>query len=369
MGDLIVNVGQPVVDPKTTFSPEALSESFQKYRTELVIMPMFAMQRALQHMGVRTGIRFKEHVHEMRGNFQLGNFDKYKKGNGAIEIVQRTLETFLGNCIEPIDPISIYKSLWGSDITKGEALKNTPWVKRVCAYMMAQLGEHLFDVMWTAKRDPSNTTQTSKFFNGFCTIEDAEIESGAMSVEEGNLHYLDGDEGINTENAEDVIKDFFWSSNAKLRGQKLQLFMSDLTKHYYEEAYQMNHGALPYNQQYQKTFLEGASNVEFVGLPNVPDNYLCLTPKQNILALFNQQTADETFLCEKSLTSHYDVDFLANMFYGEQYLSINKEMLRVARMPKAAAAAGGEQQGQGGTQQAGAGAGAVSGGGSEIPGE
>lgn len=344
MGDLIVNVGQPVVDPKTTFSPEALSESFQKYRTDLIVMPMFAMQQALQHMGVRTGIRFKEHVHEMRGNFQIGNFDKYKKGNGAIEIVQRTLETFLGNCIEPIDPISIYKSLWGSDITKGEALKNTPWVKRVCAYMMAQLGEHIFDEMWTAKRDASNTTLTSKFFNGFNTLEDIEIEAGSMSVEEGNLLYLDGSEGINTENAEDVIKDFYWGADAKLRKQKLQLFMSDLTKHYYEEAYQMNHGALPYNQQYQKTFLEGAPNVEFVGLPNVPDNYLCLTPKQNILALFNQQTADETYLCEKSLTSHYDVDFLANMFYGEQYLSINKEMLRVARMPKAAAAAGGTEQ-------------------------
>lgn len=340
MGDLIINAGQPVKDPKTTFSPEALSESFQKYRTELIVMPMFAMQQALQHMGVRTGIRYKEHVNEMRGNFQLGNFDKYKKGDGAIEIVQRTLETFLGNCIEPIDPISIYKSLWGSDITKGEGLKNTPWVKRVCAFMMAQLGEHIFDVMWTAKRDASNTTLTSKFFNGYNTLEDIEIEAGSMSVEEGNLLYLDGDEGINTENAEDVIKDFYWGADAKLRKQKLKLFMSDLTKHYYEEAYQMNHGALPYNQQYQKTFLEGAPNVEFVGLPNVPDNYLCLTPKQNILALFNQRTDDETYLCEKSLTTHYDVDFLANMFYGEQYLSINKEMLRVARMPKAVAGAG-----------------------------
>lgn len=332
----ILNTGQPVVDPQTTFTPEALSTAFQKYRTELIVMPMYAMAQALQHMGYRDGIRYKEHVHEMKGNFQMGNFDKYKKGDGAIEIVQRTLETFLGNCIEPIDPISIYKSLWGSDVTKGEALKTVPWVKRICAYIMAQLGENMFKVMWTAKHDPSNTTLTSKWFNGFCTIEDAEIAAGKMSMEEGNLYYLP--EIFTPENTEDLLKDFYWGiaggwngANDKLKNQKLKLFMHVKTKHFYEESYQHNHGALPYNEQYIKAHLDGVPNVEFVGLTNVPENYLCLTPKNNILALWNQRTDDETFLVKESKTSHYDVDFLANMFYGEQYLSINKEMLCVAR--------------------------------------
>ena len=334
--DPVFNLGQPVVDPQTTFTPEALSDAFQKHRTELIVMPMFAMHTALQHMGFRDGIRYKEHIHEMKGNFQMGNFDKYKKGDGAIEITQRTLETFLGNCIEPIDPVSIYKSLWGSDITKGEGLKNVPWVKRICAYIMAQLGENMFKVMWRAKHDASNTTLTSKWFNGFCTIEDEEIASDAMSQENGNYYMLP--EAITAENAEDLLKDFYWGVsgswngvNDHLRGQKLKLFMHSKTKHFYEEAYQHNHGSLPYNQQYMKASLEGAPEVEFVALGNVPENYLCLTPKNNILSLWNQRTADETFLVKESKTSHYDVDFLANMFYGEQYLSINKEMLCVSR--------------------------------------
>ena len=334
--DPVINTGQPVVDPQTTFTPAALSTAFQTYRTELILMPMYAMRAALQHMGHRDGIRYKEHVHEMRGNFQMGNFDKYKKGDGAISIVQRTLETFLGNCIEPIDPVSIYKSLWGSDVTKGEALKTMPWVKRICAYIMAQIGERMFNEMWTAKHDPSNTTLTSKWFNGFKTIEDAEIAAGAMSVEEGNLYYLP--EALSADNAEDLLKDFYWGvagswngANDKLRNQKLKFFMHVKSKHFYEEAYQKNHGSLPYNEQYIKAHLDGAPNVEFVALTNVPENYLCLTPKNNILALWNQRTADETFLVKESKTSHYDVDFLANMFYGEQYLSIKKEMLCVAR--------------------------------------
>lgn len=333
----ILNVGQPVVDPQVTFTPEELSKSFQKYRKELILMPMFAMAAALQHMGHRDGIRYKEHLHEMKGNFEFGNYDKYKKGDGAIQIVQRTLETFFGNCVEPIDPNSIVQSLWGSDVTKGEALKSVDWTKRVCAYIMKKLGENMFLNMWTAKHDPSDTTKTSKWFNGFCTLEDVEIAAGTMTKELRNLYYLP--EAFNVNNAEDLINDFFWGDAAAgwlgvhtlLRGQNVKLFMSETVKHYYEKSYQTNHGALPYNTQFTKAHLEGKLNVEFVALPNVPENYLSLTPKGNILSLWNLRTADETFLCEKSLTSHYDVDFLANMFYGEQYESINPERLCVAR--------------------------------------
>ena len=114
--NLIINQGQPVVDPVTTFSPDALRDAFQKYRTELIIMPMYAMSRALQHMSIVQGIRYKEHVHEMKGKFQMGNFDKYKKGgfvqtavdkrnaiNHDHEVIaglaemERTLEPILGN--------------------------------------------------------------------------------------------------------------------------------------------------------------------------------------------------------------------------------------------------------------------------------
>ena len=336
--NVFMNAGQPVVDPKTTFTPEALADAFQKYRTELIVMPMFAMAAAMRHMGYADGIRYKEHLHEMKGNFQMGNFDKYKKGKGEIEIKQRTLETFLGNCIEPIDPISIYKSLWGSDVTKGEALKNVPWVKRVCAYIMKQLGENMFNVMWTAKRDETDTKTTKKWFNGYCEIENIEILAGKMAQEIGNLYYLP--EALTPENAEDLLKDFYWGNvaagwrgvHSTLRGQNLKLFVSDWSKHCYEESYQLNHGALPYNRQYEQAHLEGAPRVELVPLVNVPNNYLSLTPQPNIMTLWNQRTSDETFLVEKSLTTHYDVDFIANMFYGEQYKSINPEMLCVARL-------------------------------------
>ena len=331
-------MGKPAtaVDPKTTFTPQSLNESAQKYRTELITMPMFALKEATQHMGIRTGIRYKEHVHELKGRFEMGNFDKYKMGDGNTDISQRTLETFLGNDIEPISPVEIYKTLWGSDLVNPSQQGKQPWTKRICAYIIAQIGENMFNYMWTAMHDETDTKQTKKWFNGFCAIEDVEIAKGAMSKEEGNLYFLP--ESVTAENAEDIIKDFIWGNgtwkgvNPKLLGIKSKLFTSVRMKHFYEESYQMNHGALPYNLQYEKAHVEGVPNVEFVPLVNVPDDYLCLTPKNNILTLWNQETSDESFEVKPSLTSHYDVDFISNLFFGLQYLSINKEKLCCARL-------------------------------------
>lgn len=119
-----------------TFSPEELSRTFQTYRKDLVVLPMLAMSAMLKHCSIRTGIRYRETVGQMGGNFELGNYKKDKMGTGDISIKGRVFETFFGNCIEPIDPNAIYQSIWGSNITKGDGLKNVPIVLQVCSYIM-----------------------------------------------------------------------------------------------------------------------------------------------------------------------------------------------------------------------------------------
>jgi hypothetical protein len=323
----------PTTKGYITFTPEELTTTFQTYREQLIIQPMLAMSTALQHMSVRTGIRYRETVSEMSGKFQLGNYKKDKLGSGNVSVEGRVFETFFGNCIEPIDPNAIYQTIWGSNITKGDGLKNVPIVLAVCAYIMAQLGENLYLNLWTAKHDGTKFDETASFFNGLKTIIDNDIAGTndsatvKISADLGNL--MTSTDSISKDNAEDVIKDFFWSRNEILRGQQLKYFMSDLTYHYYTEAYQMNHGSLPYNQTYDKRTLEGASNVELVPLSNVPADFLLLTPKSNIYCLYNQQTDDEKYICEKSLNNHYDVDFIANMFFGTQFESVSNKVFSV----------------------------------------
>lgn len=324
-----------------TYGAEELSKTFQTYRKDFILMPLLAMQVLAQHCNVRTGIRYRETVTQFSANAEIGNYSKTKHEDAAVNIDPRVFQTFFGNIIQGIDPNAIYQSIWGSNVTKGDGLKNVPIVNQVCAYLVKKVGENMLMNSFTAKHDASDTKSTAKWFDGFKTILDAdaagtnELQKVLISTALGNL--VEGAESISKDNAEDLIKDFYWSEAGdalaanKLRSQQLKLFMSDQAYHFYTEAYQVNHGSLPYNQAYDKRTLDGASNVELVPLPCVPKDFLLLTPKSNIYLVFNQQTDDETFLVEKSLDNHYDVDFIMNYFFGTQFESVSPEILRYWR--------------------------------------
>ena len=321
-----------------TYGAEELSKTFQTYRKEFVIMPFLAMEQLAKHMNVRTGIRYRETVSQMSTDAEISNYSKTKHQDADVKIDPRVFETFLGNIVQGIDPNAIYQSIWGSNVTKGDGLKNVPIVVQVCGYLVKNIGEKMFMNSFTAKHDSTDTTSTSKWFNGFQTILENDVAGTnytnkvLISADIGNL--VEGAESITADNAEDLIKDFYWNqvgnpaAAAKLRSQQLKLFMSDQAYHFYTESYQTNHGSLPYNQAYDKKSLDGASNVEFVPLPCVPDDFLLLTPKNNAYLLFNQKTDDDKFLVEKSLSNHYDVDFIMNYFFGTQFESVSPEVLR-----------------------------------------
>ncbi|WP_308272196.1 hypothetical protein [Prevotella sp.] len=321
-----------------TYGAEELSKTFQTYRKEFVIMPFLAMEQLAKHMNVRTGIRYRETVSQMSTDAEISNYSKTKHQDADVKIDPRVFETFFGNIVQGIDPNAIYQSIWGSNVTKGDGLKNVPIVVQVCGYLVKKIGEKMFMNSFTAKHDSTDTTSTSKWFNGFQTILDNDVagtnytKKVLISADIGNL--VEGAESITADNAEDLIKDFYWNqvgnpaAAAKLRSQQLKLFMSDQAYHFYTESYQTNHGSLPYNQAYDKKSLDGASNVEFVPLPCVPDDFLLLTPKNNAYLLFNQKTDDDKFLVEKSLSNHYDVDFIMNYFFGTQFESVSPEVLR-----------------------------------------
>lgn len=274
-----------------TYGAEELSKTFQTYRKEFVIMPFLAMEQLAKHMNVRTGIRYRETVSQMSTDAEISNYSKTKHQDADVKIDPRVFETFFGNIVQGIDPNAIYQSIWGSNVTKGDGLKNVPIVVQVCGYLVKKIGEKMFMNSFTAKHDSTDTTSTSKWFNGFQTILENDVAGTnytnkvLISADIGNL--VEGAESITADNAEDLIKDFYWNqvgnpaAAAKLRSQQLKLFMSDQAYHFYTESYQTNHGSLPYNKAYDKKSLDGASNVEFVPLPCVPDDFLLLTPKNN----------------------------------------------------------------------------------------
>ena len=115
-----------------TYGAAELSKTFQTYRKDFIIMPFLAMEALAKHMNVRTGIRYRETVSQMSANAEIGNYAKDKFEDADVKIDPRVFETLFGNIVHGIDPNAIYKSIWGSTVTKGDGLKNVPIVVQVC---------------------------------------------------------------------------------------------------------------------------------------------------------------------------------------------------------------------------------------------
>jgi len=306
-------------------TPDSLNRSFHKFRHDLIMMPIYGLQKVLPYVTLRPGVRYKETVGELQADMELAPFDYNAHDDTDITIVGRTLETFLGNAVKGFDPISVVQSIYGSEIVQGEGLKNVPITKKVWVRLMGQLSRHLYEAVFTAKRDDAGKT-TKTLFNGYSTIAETEIAAGTMSAALGNYHELSA--AITSDNAIDSINEVFDAMDEHLKDENTFMLMSPNTKLAYERDYQNTHGALPYNHEFKKTFVEGSDNkCQMVGLSCVPTGHIIVTNKSNLLLGIATSGPKVNFEIRPSLTSHFLLDFVASMFFGVEYESINKERL------------------------------------------
>lgn len=325
------------MDPNTqgsvVITPDSLAKSFQTYRQDLITMPVYGLSKLTPFVQIRLGVRYKETVGELTGDMQLAPYDPKTKDANDVNINGRTLETFLGNAVKNFDPNSVIQSIYGSETVQGEDLKNVPITKKVWIYLMGRLGQHLYDSSFRAKRVEGGKT-TDTLFNGFSTIADTEIADGKMSAAIGNYHELAADITIN--NAEDSVNEIFDAMDEKLKDEDTIMLMRPNYKMAYNRDYQNTHGSLPYNKEFNKTFVEGSDNkCEMVGLSCIPAGTIITTTRNNLLIGLATTGDKVNFSCEKALDSYYQLAFVASMFFGCQYESINKERLLYTKVKTA----------------------------------
>lgn len=315
-----------MADMNVNITPQSLSQSAVKYRKELLKMPLFSMSKLLPYVTLRTGVRYKEIVGELSGDMQMAPYKVRRHDDNDVDIKGRELEVYFGNCVKGFNPNSVVQSLYGADIVKGEGLKNVPITLQVLTYLMGKMGENLYNESFTAVRNATGDT-THDLFNGLKTIAAAEITGGGLAANKGNLVA-----NITAPTQSTVIsffEDFVDAADEKLKGQKSFLLCHPKWKRMYERAYREEFGPLRYNNEFNKLSLDGEPNVEIVGLSCVPEDFLQLSTKENVLFGTNLESDQSSVLVEKALDSHFLLDFVAAMFWGCQYESLSKERLLI----------------------------------------
>ncbi len=314
-----------------TISHVELNKAAQLYRKELLIMAVIGLEQTLQHMTLRTGVRYKETVGELSGPVELmpytGDLDD---ADDNMVVDGRDLETYLGQAIKLFDPNTLVSSLYGAAVTKGDALKNVPITQAVLTLMISKISEGLNKSIFSAVRNSSGKV-TGTLFNGFDTIAAADIASSKITTAIGNLYEFG--QAISGSNAVDLLKSYYRAASDELKDVPTKLMIPRTVYDNYCDDYQTVVGAAPYNKEFKKTFLEGSDNlcelVPLVGKKLAP--YLQLTTKGNMLVGVNQQGEEEQIEVRRG-DNPFKLQFVTTMFFGTQFETVSPQRLLIGKL-------------------------------------
>lgn len=306
-----------------------LKKSATTYKKQLLVTPIISCEETLQHMTSRPGVAGREIVSELGGNIELGPYDPTRVDNDGVNANARTLETFLGSVVKRFDINTAGTTVWGELVAQGIQLTTADLALQVLTYLSGKLGQKLNEAIWAAKRNDSGTT-TKDLFNGFDTITKQEIDNSNISTSNGNLWEFA--EPITKTNAVDILMDFYEGAAEELQGAKTKLYVPVKVYQAYNRDYATRFGGTPYNKEFSKTFLEGTQNLcELVPLVSKKGSgYLHLTTKSNMLYGYGAGLAKENIAIEK----HHEflLSYVATMFFGTEFESIQKERLFVGKL-------------------------------------
>ena len=315
-----------------SFSDEEYQKAAEKWRQQLLLLPMLSCKDSLRFMTGIPGIRNKEHVGTAKSNAQFGPYKADKNSSSTTEVKYRELETFFGNVCEDFEPNSVVTMLLGQNASfLGEGQKTAPSAKLVIASVLKSLGESLHNVLFTAKRNAEGDT-SADLFNGFITIADAEVTAENISEAKGNL--LKITTGFSEADALDVAKSIERKAHPVLRATEKFLYCSPEFADAYNDAYMLTHGGIVYNKKFEQAVVEGSNNKTTLAPLTclAGSSKFFLAPKSNMLYGYDSLSDQERIQVDRF--KPFMLTLSAAMFFGVQFYSIEPRMLLMVDVTK-----------------------------------
>ena len=315
---------------KLNFTLQEYQEAATKWRSDLLMLPIIGCQETLKYMTARPGIRYQEQVGALSGDAQFGPYKPSRSTDFNLNIDFRTLETFLGSVVAKFEPNSAVSTLLGQiGDTKGDGQMQAPTAKHVLALIAKSLSEHLNEAIWAGERNPNGDT-TLDLFDGFDTITSKEITAGTIAASEGN--YMKLTDAITNDNAVDIAKEILFSLDPRLRAQDLYMFCTQEFADAYNESYLLTHGGINYNTKYGQDTVEGSNGrLHIVPMYNkIGSKFIHICPKINMLVGYDQMGDIESVLVKEY--EPFILSYIATMFFGVQFESIDKRRFKVIEL-------------------------------------
>jgi hypothetical protein len=319
-------------ETKIIISEEMLDDyrrSAAKWSKELLDIPIRTAQSVLQYMYGITGLRGDLHLPAVNAHAEFGPYDPDRKGAAEVNVDFRTLTTYFGNDVSVFHPNDYAMLTMGYTApTLGEGQKKAPQTLLVLSQIAKARGEALASAVFYGKRNAKGT-KTVDLFDGFVTIAEKEIASGAVSTAKGNLYEIS--DALTSYNACDILKDMVYSRNSYLRNTDAFLLCAPEVADRYNDSYLQSHPAVVYNQKFNQPVIEGSNGrYTIVALPELAGSgYAFLSPRENFL--WGTDNRSDQSSVDIMREGHYRLSFAANIFFGVQFHTIDPRRLTVIK--------------------------------------
>lgn len=314
-----------------TTNVQDFDDSAKQWSRELKLIAIIGCDRTLKFMTPMANIREKVELGTYGITSQLRPYSSsMSSSDHNLNIIWRELETFQGAIADEFDPNSAIRTIIGKMAAhKGEGLKTAEATKMALSAIAKSCSEHLNMSIWSAVRNPQGST-TKDIFDGFDTITAKEITAGNIAASKGN--YLKLSQAITSSNACDTFKAIARGLDPVLRETPCYCYLSQELYDLYVECYQSEHGALPYNTEYNKRTIEDSiSNITFVPLASkVGSKFIHITPKDNLIYGYDNMSDAQNIAVEKH--KPFLLTFVMSMFFGVQFQTIDKRVLKVIEL-------------------------------------
>lgn len=238
----------------------ALQQYAEKYGKSLLKIAV-TDNEVFKKLDVVAGVKDKFTMTTLRFQRLLRPYKRdWDPATDKANLTPRTLRVEIGEIMLEEEPMAYRKTYLGHIMKKGVNPKDHPFEKDFLEGIARQAGSDFNDLtaFWGVR--DANGTGPADVNDGFFTIIDTEIAAGNISVAKKNMINTGS---IDSTNAVSKLKDFYRAAcaiNPALRGKNLQLLISHEIMDAYNDNYQAENGALPYNTQFEKTLLEGSGN-------------------------------------------------------------------------------------------------------------
>lgn len=319
--------------------PQILKDSNQKFKKEILFVAPVVLKDALFPIRMTPGIYGKETLASFKETLQLGDYDPFNITEDGSKLTPRTLETYLGSCINVFDPNRYVKTIYDEiPRTQGKALTQKTIVKFVLQRKMDAIVRSMVDCVFTAKRVPGGKN-TTDLFDGFNTIAQAEMTAGNISTDKGNLIELAT--VIDSNNAYDQIKGIWRKLNKDLKkNRELQLLCDPEVYEAYCEDYAQTFGHAVYADKYDQVFVQGtAKKLKLVPKDSLSGSQLMYVQIPNNMRAgcgVDPDKHSQVNMDVVQVTNPLLLDFVATQFFGVQFSVIEPEFLCVIKLKTAA---------------------------------